>query len=152
FRIAMETLDGGRIGIATQAVGISQACLDAAARFTLEHKQFGQPLATFQAVQNTLALMATDIEAARHLTYNAARLRDQGEPHTHEAAMAKLVASRACNRIAREAVQVCGADGVRRGADVERYMRDARVTELYEGTTEIQKLVIGRSVLKKYSG
>jgi len=151
FKIAMQTLDGGRVGIATQSVGIAQACVDAAARFALEHTQFGQPLATFQAVQNRIASMATEVEASRLLTYNAARLRDLGEPHSQESAMAKLFSAQACNRIAREAVQICGVDGLRRGADVERYLRDARVTELYEGTTEIQKLVIGRAVLKKYS-
>jgi alkylation response protein AidB-like acyl-CoA dehydrogenase len=152
FKIAMQTLDGGRIGIATQAVGIAQACLDAAARHALERRQFGTPIASFQAVQSKLAIMATEIEAARHLTYNAARLRDQGEPHSQEAAMAKLFASRICNQAAREALQIHGAAGLVRGSAVERYFRDARVTELYEGTTEIQKLVIGRSVLKKYSG
>ncbi len=152
FKIAMQTLDGGRVGIATQAVGIAQACLDAAARYALDRQQQGQPIAQLQAVQNKLALMATDVEAARHLTYNAARLRDLGEPHSQEAAMAKLFASQASNRIARDAVRICGTAGVLRGAAVERYLRDARVTELYEGTTEIQKLVIGRAVLKKYSG
>lgn len=152
FKIAMQTLDGGRVGIATQSVGIAQACVDAAARFALEHRQFGQTLASFQAVQNRIASMATDLEAARLLTYNAARLRDLGKPHSQESAMAKLFSAQACNRIARDAVQVCGVDGLRRGADVERYLRDARVTELYEGTTEIQKIVVGRAVLKKYSG
>lgn len=151
FKIAMQTLDGGRVGIATQSVGIAQACVDAAARFALGHQQFGQALATFQAVQNRIATMATEVEAARLLTYNAARLRDLGEPHSQEAAMAKLFSAQACNRIAREAVQICGVDGLQRGADAERYFRDARITELYEGTTEIQKLVIGRAVLKKYS-
>jgi alkylation response protein AidB-like acyl-CoA dehydrogenase len=150
FHIAMHTLDGGRIGIATQSIGIAQACLDASARFGRERRQFGEPIANFQAIQNKIAVMATEIEAARHLTYNAARLRDRDEPHSQEAAMAKLFASQACNRAAREAVQIHGAAGVRRGLAVERYFRDARVTELYEGTTEIQKLVIARAVLRSY--
>ena len=151
FRIAMHTLDGGRIGIATQAVGIAQACLSASARWALARRQFGQPIAEFQAIQNKLAIMATDIEAARHLTYHAARLRDAGTGCTKEAAMAKLFASTMCNRAAREAVQIHGAAGCMRGADVERYFRDARVTELYEGTTEIQKMVIARQVLKEHA-
>jgi alkylation response protein AidB-like acyl-CoA dehydrogenase len=149
FRIAMHTLDGGRIGIAAQAVGIAQACVDAAARFALAQPLGGRPLADSQAVQNRLALMATEVEAARHLAYNAARLRDAGAPCGQEAAMAKLFASQACNRTAREAVQLVGAAGGET-TDVERFFRDARVTELYEGTSEIQKMVIGRSVLKKY--
>jgi alkylation response protein AidB-like acyl-CoA dehydrogenase len=151
FRIAMHTLDGGRIGIATQAVGIAQACLDASVRWAQSRRQFGQPIAEFQAIQNKLALIATDIEAARHLTYHAARLRDAGAPCTKEAAMAKLFASTMCNRAARDAVQIHGATGCMRGADVERYFRDARVTELYEGTTEIQKMVIARQVLKEHA-
>jgi butyryl-CoA dehydrogenase len=151
FKIAMNTLDGGRIGIATQAVGIAQACLDEAARYALERHQFGHPIADFQSIQNKLAVMATEIEAARHLVYNAARLRDQNEPCAQEAAMAKLFASQICNRAAREAVQIHGAAGVLRGSPVERYFRDARVTELYEGTTEIQKLVVARAVLKQYT-
>jgi alkylation response protein AidB-like acyl-CoA dehydrogenase len=151
FRIAMHTLDGGRIGIATQAVGIAQACLDASVRWAQSRRQFGQPIAEFQAIQNKLALMATDIEAARHLTYHAARLRDAGAPCSKEAAMAKLFASTMCNRAARDAVQIHGAMGCMRGADVERYFRDARVTELYEGTTEIQKMVIARQLLKEHA-
>ena len=151
FRIALQTLDGGRIGIATQAVGIAQACLEASARWALARRQFGQPIAEFQAIQNKIAVMATDIEAARHLTYNAARLRDAGRSCTKEAAMAKLFASTMCNRAAREAVQIHGAAGCMQGADVERYFRDARVTELYEGTTEIQKMVIARQVLKEHA-
>jgi butyryl-CoA dehydrogenase len=151
FKIAMHTLDGGRIGIATQGVGIAQASLDAAARFALERRQFGHPIAEFQAIQNKLAAMATDIEAARHLVYNAARLRDLGGECAQEAAMAKLFASQMCNRAAREAVQIHGAAGVVKGAAVERFFRDARVTELYEGTTEIQKMVVARAVLKQYA-
>jgi alkylation response protein AidB-like acyl-CoA dehydrogenase len=149
FRIAMHTLDGGRIGIAAQAVGIAQASLDAAACSALRSGRAGGSLADTQAIQNRLALMATDVEAARHLTYNAARLRDAGAPCGQEAAMAKLFASQACNRAAREAVQIVGLAGGD-ATDVERFFRDARVTELYEGTTEIQKMVVGRSVLKKY--
>jgi alkylation response protein AidB-like acyl-CoA dehydrogenase len=133
-------------------MGIAQACLDAAARFALERQQGGRPIAELQTIQNKLAVMATELEAARHLTYNAARLRDLGEPCSQEAAMAKLFASQACNRAAREAVQILGSAGTLRGNAVERCFRDARITELYEGTTEIQKLVIARSVLKQYAG
>ena len=152
FKIAMQTLDGGRIGIATQSVGIAQACLDAAARAALAPEAGDVSAAQAQSVHNALAVMATEIEAARHLTYNAARLRDAGEPCSQEAAMAKLFASQACNRAARDAARLCGPAGVVRGAPVERFLRDARITELYEGTTEIQKLVIARALLKQYSG
>lgn len=151
FKIALNTLDGGRIGIATQSVGIAQACLDASARYALERRQFGRPIASLQAIQHKLAVMATDIEAARLLTYNAARLRDAGVSCAQEAAMAKLFASQMCNRAAREAVQIHGGYGYLKDFPVERYFRDARVTELYEGTTEIQKLVVARQVLAQYS-
>jgi acyl-CoA dehydrogenase len=151
FRIAMHTLDGGRIGIAAQAVGIAQAALDAAARYAIAHATVRGRLAESQAIQNRLADMATDVEAARHLTYNAARLREAGLPCGQEAAMAKLFASRTCNAAAREALQIVGlGNGNGASADVERFVRDARVTELYEGTTEIQKIVVARAVLKKY--
>jgi alkylation response protein AidB-like acyl-CoA dehydrogenase len=149
FRIAMHTLDGGRIGIAAQAVGIGQACLDAVTRFALRHATARGRLADLQAVQNRIAIIATEVEAARHLTYNASRLRDAGQPCGQEAAMAKLFASRACNAAAREALQIVGTTGAG-SADVERFVRDARVTELYEGTTEIHKMVVARAVFKKY--
>jgi len=148
FKIAMHTLDGGRIGIASQAVGIAQACLDASVKYAQEREAFGEPIGKFQAVQWKLADMATGIEAARLMVYNAARLKDDGQRHTKEAAMAKLFASEVCNDIAREAVQVHGGAGYLEDFPVERYFRDARITEIYEGTSEIQRVVISRQLLK----
>jgi alkylation response protein AidB-like acyl-CoA dehydrogenase len=148
FRIALNTLDGGRIGIAAQAVGIAQACLEASLKYAKERRQFGKPIADFQAIQWKLANMATDIEAARFLVLRAARLRDEGKPHTMEASMAKLFASDMANRHATEAVQIHGGVGYVREFNVERYFRDAKITEIYEGTTEIQRIVIARTLLK----
>ncbi|MBI3270785.1 MAG: acyl-CoA dehydrogenase family protein [Planctomycetes bacterium] len=148
FTIAMDTLDGGRIGIATQAVGIGQACLDASVKYSKERKQFGKLIGEFEAIQWKLAEMATELDAARLLIYRAALLRDRGLPHTKEAAMAKLAASTAANRAAKEAVQIHGGVGYLREFPVERYFRDVRITELYEGTTEIQHLVIARHLLR----
>ncbi len=147
FKIAMHTLDGGRIGIAAQAVGIAQACLDASVKYAEEREAFGQQIGKFQAMQWKIADMATHIEAARLLVYNAARLKDEKQPHGKEAAMAKLFASQIANQAAREAVQIHGGAGYLEDFPVERYMRDARITEIYEGTSEIQRLVIARSVL-----
>ena len=147
FRIAMETLDGGRIGIAAQAAGITQGCLDASLEYVKERRAFGRPLADFQAIQWKLADMATRLDAARLLIRRAAQLRDRGLSCVKEAAMAKLAASTLSNEAASEAVQIHGANGYRRGALVERLFRDARVTEIYEGTTEIQRLVIARALL-----
>jgi alkylation response protein AidB-like acyl-CoA dehydrogenase len=149
FKVALDTLNGGRIGVAAQSLGIAQACLDASLRYANEREQFGRPLFKFQAIQWKLAEMATDLEAARLLTYNAARLRDEGKPMIKEASMAKLFASRACNRAAREAVQIFGGAGYTTDFPVERYFRDARITELYEGTTEIQRLVIARALAEE---
>ena len=148
FKIAMHTLDGGRIGIAAQAVGIAQACLDASVKYADERVAFDQQIGKFQAMQFKIADMATNIEAARLLVYNAARLKDDGKPHGREAAMAKLFASRIANQAAREAVQIHGGAGYLEDFPVERYMRDARITEIYEGTSEIQRIVIARSVLQ----
>ena len=147
FKIAMETLDGGRIGIGTQALGIAQASLDASVAYAREREQFGKPIAKFQAIQWKVADMATDIEAARLMIYRAARLRDRGEPHTSEAAMAKLFASEMSNRAAREAVQIHGGAGYLKDFPVERFYRDARITEIYEGTSEVQRIVISRALL-----
>ncbi|MFC1706137.1 acyl-CoA dehydrogenase family protein, partial [Planctomycetota bacterium] len=147
FSIAMNTLDGGRIGIATQAVGIAQACLDRSVKYAGERKQFGKEIGSFQAIQWKLADMATEVEAARLLTYRAAALRGAGQPCTKEASMAKLFASEAANRAAREAVQIHGGWGYVSEFDVERYYRDAKITEIYEGTSEIQRLVISRTLL-----
>jgi alkylation response protein AidB-like acyl-CoA dehydrogenase len=148
FAIAMKTLDGGRIGIGTQAVGIAQACLDASVAYAREREQFGKKIGEFQAIQWKIADMATDIAAARLMVYRAARLRDRGEPHTYEAAMAKLFASEAGNKAAREAIQIHGGAGYLKDFPVERFFRDVRITEIYEGTSEIQRIVISRSLLK----
>ena len=148
FKIAMETLDGGRIGIAAQAVGIAKASLDASVAYANEREQFGKKIARFQAIQWKLADMATSIDAARLLMYRAARLRDAGEPHTQEAAMAKLFASEMSNRAAREAVQIHGGAGYLKEFPVERYYRDARITEIYEGTSEVHRIVISRNLTK----
>ncbi len=148
FKIAMHTLDGGRIGIAAQGVGIAQACLDASIKYAGEREAFDQLIGKFQAVQFKIADMAMRIEAARLLVYNAARLKDEGKPHGKEAAMAKLFASETANSAAREAVQIHGGAGYLEDFPVERYFRDARITEIYEGTSEIQRIVIARHVLK----
>lgn len=151
FTIAMVTLDSGRIGIATQALGIGRAALDFAAKYATEREAFGQPIAKFQSIQNKLADMATQIDAARLLTWRAAVLKDQRQNFTKEAAMAKLFASEAANFAAKEAVQILGGYGYIREYPVERYFRDAKITEIYEGTSEIQRLVIAREVLKEIS-
>ena len=148
FTIALALLDTGRIGIAAQSVGISDACLAASVKYAKERSQFGKLIGEFGAIQAKIADMATRTEAARMLTYRAAWLKDQGKPHGREAAMAKLAASTTANFCATEAVQIHGGAGYTREFPVERYFRDARVTEIYEGTTEIQKLVIARSYLR----
>ena len=148
FAIAMALLDGGRIGIASQGLGITEACLHAAIKYAGEREQFGKPIAAFGAIQEKVAEMATKLEGARLLTLRAAALKDAGKPHSREASMAKLEASRASNYAAKEALQIHGGAGYTRDFPVERYFRDARVTEIYEGTTEIQKLVIARSYLR----
>ena len=148
FKFAMKTLDGGRIGIASQAVGIAQASLDAAVKYSKERKAFDQPLANLQAIQFKIADMATDIEAARLLTLRAAATKDSGERFTQHAAMAKLFASKIAVRCALEAIQIHGGYGYIREYNVERYLRDAKITEIYEGTSEIQRIVIARSLLQ----
>ncbi len=147
FQVAMDTLDGGRIGIAAQAVGIAQACLEASIKYSKERQQFGRPIGDFQAVQWKLADMATQIEASRLLTLRAAWLRDQNEPCGHVAAQAKLFASKTANFCADEAVQIHGGAGYTDEFPVERLFRDARITEIYEGATDIQRIVIARKVL-----
>jgi alkylation response protein AidB-like acyl-CoA dehydrogenase len=147
FNIAMATLDGGRIGIAAQAVGIAQAAFDAACAYALERKQFGKRIAEFGAIQGKLADMATEIDAARLLVHRAAWLRDQGRPHGEAGAKAKLFASSVARRQTGEAIQILGGYGFTTEFPVERYFRDAKITEIYEGTSEIQRLVIARSVL-----
>jgi alkylation response protein AidB-like acyl-CoA dehydrogenase len=147
FEVAMTTLDGGRIGIAAQALGIAQAAYDAARAYALERRQFGKRIGDFQAVQWKLADMATEIDAARLLVYRAAWLREQGRPHGEEGAKAKLFASEMARRQTAEAIQILGGYGYTKEFPVERYYRDAKITEIYEGTSEIQRLVIARSIL-----
>jgi alkylation response protein AidB-like acyl-CoA dehydrogenase len=147
MRIALSTLDGGRIGIAAQAVGIAQAALDVAAGYAKERHAFGRPIGGFQAIQQKLADMQTEIEAARALVWRAARLKQAGRPHTVEGAQAKLFASRVARHWTGEAIQVLGGYGYTREFPAERYYRDAKVTEIYEGTSEIQRLVIARALL-----
>jgi alkylation response protein AidB-like acyl-CoA dehydrogenase len=147
MRIALRTLDGGRIGIAAQAVGIAQAALDMASAYAKERSAFGGPIARFQAIQHKLADMQTEIEAARALTWRAARLKEAGRPHTVEGAQAKLFASAVARRQTGEAIQVLGGYGYTKEFPAERYYRDAKVTEIYEGTSEIQRLVIARALL-----
>ena len=148
FKFAMKTLEGGRIGIAAQALGIAQACLDASIRYAKERKAFDRPIAELQAIQFKLADMATNIDAARMLTLNAAALKDAEKPYGREAAMAKLFASKVAVQAALEAIQIHGGYGYVREYLVERYLRDAKITEIYEGTSEIQRVVIARSLLK----
>jgi alkylation response protein AidB-like acyl-CoA dehydrogenase len=147
FAVAMATLDGGRIGIAAQAVGIAQAAFDTARAYALERRQFGKRIADFQAIQWKLADMATEIDAARLLTYRAAWLKEQGLAYAEAGAKAKLFASGMARRQTAEAIQILGGYGYTKEFPVERYYRDAKITEIYEGTSEIQRLVIARSVL-----
>jgi alkylation response protein AidB-like acyl-CoA dehydrogenase len=147
FRVAMSTLDGGRIGIAAQAVGIAQAGYDVASEYAKHRFAFGRRIGEFEAIQWKLADMSTEIDAARMLTYRAAWLKEQGRPHTEAGAKAKLFASETARRQTAEAIQILGGYGYTKEFPVERYYRDAKVTEIYEGTSEIQRLVIARSLL-----
>jgi len=148
FRIALEALDGGRISIGCQALGIAQAAFNLALKYSRERKQFGKFLSEFQAIKFMLADMATDISAARNLVYRAAFLKSRGKPFVMAASQAKLFASEMATRVTHKAIQVLGGYGYIRDYHVERYYRDARVTELFEGTSEIQRLVIARELLK----
>lgn len=148
FNFAMNTLNGGRIGIAAQALGIAQASFEAAVKYSKERKAFGKPIAELQAIQFKIAEMATKVEASRLLTLQAASLKDQLKDYALAASMAKLFASRAAMECADEAIQIHGGYGYVREYLVERYLRDAKITEIYEGTSEIQKIVIARSILK----
>jgi len=148
FKIAMETLNGGRIGIAAQALGIAQASLEAATKYAKTRKAFGKPISDLQAIQFKLADMATNVEAARNLVLHAAWNKDQGLPYASQAAMGKLLASKTAVNNALEAIQIHGGYGYVREYLVERYLRDAKITEIYEGTSEIQKVVISRALLK----
>lgn len=149
FNIAMETLNGGRIGIASQALGIAQGAFEASVAYSKERKAFGKPIAELQAIQFKIADMATKIAAARALIYQAAGLKDKHEPYIKQAAMAKLYASKIAVEVALEAIQVHGGYGYVREYKVERYLRDAKITEIYEGTSEIQHIVIARQLLKE---
>jgi butyryl-CoA dehydrogenase len=147
FLIAMASLDGGRIGIASQSVGLAQACLDAAVNYAKERIQFGRPIAQFQGIRWMIADMATQIEAARQLTFHAAAMRDRRENFSGAASMAKVFASEMANKVAYQALQIHGGYGYIQEFPVERYYRDARVFTLYEGTSEIQRKVIANHVL-----
>jgi len=147
FRVAMTTLDGGRIGIAAQALGIAQAAYDVARAYAIERRAFGHRIGDFQAIQHKLANMSMELDAARLLVYRAAWLKHEGRPHTEEGAKAKLFASEMARRQTAEAIQVLGGYGYTKEFPVERYYRDAKITEIYEGTSEIQRLVIARAIL-----
>lgn len=147
FPLALETLDGGRVGIASQAIGIGRACLEASIKYAGEREQFGQPIGNFQAIQWKLADMSCQLDAAEMLVFKAAWLRDQGLPCTREAASAKLMASKAANFAADECLQIHGGAGYTDDFHVERLFRDARITEIYEGASDIQRLVIARNLM-----
>ncbi len=148
FRIALETIDASRIGIASQAVGIAQAAFDRSLAYAKEREQFGQPIAQFQAIQWMLADMATQIDAARLLTLRAACLKDGGQSYVRESSMAKLFAAETAMSVATTAVQVHGGYGYTKNYPVERYFRDAKITEIYEGTSEMQRMTIARQLLR----
>jgi butyryl-CoA dehydrogenase len=148
FKIAMTALDGGRIGIAAQALGIAEAALEESIKYSKEREQFNRPIAKFQAVQWMIANMACEIEAARMLIYNAALKKDSGANYTKEAAMAKLYAPEVAMRATTKAIQIHGGYGYIKDYPVERFFRDAKITEIYEGTSEIQRLVIASNLLK----
>ena len=148
FKIALSTLDGGRIGIGAQAVGIAQACLDESIEYSKQRQQFGRPISKFQAIQWMITDMATRIEAARLLVYNAAYKKDKGERISKEAAMAKLFASETAVEAAIKAVQIHGGYGYTKEYTVERLFRDSKITEIYEGTSEVQRLVISSNLLR----
>ena len=150
LKIGLAALDTGRIGIAAQALGIAQAAMEEAVRYSKQRHQFGVPISRHQAVQFMIADMATKVEAARLLVHRAAALRDSGRPFSKESAMAKMFASEISSKVADMAVQIHGGYGYSKSYPVERYYRDARITRIYEGTTEIHRMVIARSVLEEY--
>ncbi len=152
YRIAIETLNEGRIGIGAQMVGVAQGSFEHGLRYAQERQQFGKPIAEFQAVQFQLADLATEIEAARLLTYNAARLRDRGAPFVKEAAMAKLFASRTAEEVTSKVIEVYGGYGFTREYPVEKYFRDQKVGQIYEGTTNMQLMVIAKQILGRMQG
>ena len=148
FKIAMTALDGGRIGIAAQSIGVAQAALDASVKYAKQREQFGQKISKFQGLRWMIADMATELEAARQLALSAAAMKDRGEKYTQRASMAKLFASEMVNRLTAKAIQIHGGYGFTKDYDVERYYRDARVFTIYEGTSEIQRVVISNHILK----
>jgi alkylation response protein AidB-like acyl-CoA dehydrogenase len=148
FELAMKGLDGGRIGIAAQSIGVAQAALDAAVSYAREREQFGVKISKFQGLRWMIADMATELEAARQLTYSAAAMKDRGESYTQQASMAKLFASEMVNRVTAQALQIHGGYGYTKEYPVERYYRDARVFTIYEGTSEIQRVVISNNIFK----
>jgi butyryl-CoA dehydrogenase len=150
FKIAMQTLDGGRIGVAGQALGIASASIDCAVKYALERQAFGKPIAQLQSIQNKISAMVVARDSARLLTWRAAQMKDRGEKYTREAAMAKLAASEAATMCSHQAIQILGGMGYVTEMPAERHYRDARITEIYEGTSEIQHLVIAGDVLKEY--
>src|SRR5262249_17983457 len=149
YKIAIETLNEGRIGIGAQMVGVAQGSFEHGQRYAGERQQFGKPIAEFQAIQFLLAELATEIEASRLLTYNAARLRDTGHPFIKEAAMSKLFASRTAEHVASKVIEIHGGYGFSREYPVEKYFRDQKVGQIYEGTTNMQLLVIAKQLLGK---
>jgi butyryl-CoA dehydrogenase len=151
FKVAMSTLDCGRIGIAAQALGIARGAFEAATRYATERKTFGKSIANHQAISFMIADMATEIDAARLLTYRAASLKAAGKRHTTESAMCKLMASEVANKVAKNAVQIFGGNGYVSEYPAERYYRDAKITEIYEGTSEIQRVVIASNIIKAMS-
>jgi butyryl-CoA dehydrogenase len=149
LKIGLSALDTGRIGIGAQALGIAQAAFEAAVKYSKERQQFKKPISSFQTIQNYLADMATEIDAARLLLYRACAFKDADQPFGAEAAMAKLYCSTTATRVTNLALQIHGGYGYSKEFDVERYFRDAKVTEIYEGTSEVQRLVVARSVLSQ---
>jgi len=149
MKIGLTTLDNGRLGVAAQALGIAQGAFEAAVKYAKERQQFKKPIASLQTIQNYIADMATEIAAARLLLYRACSLKDEGVPFSCEASMAKLYCSTVASKVTSLAVQIHGGYGYSKEYDVERYFRDAKVTEIYEGTSEIQRMVIARAVLSK---
>ena len=151
FRVAVGELAGGRIGIGSLALGIGLAAMDRATRYSLERSQFGRKISEFQAIQWKIADMYTELEAARLLLMNAAFKKEQGRSFAKEASMAKVFATEAANRACYEAMQIFGGYGYTRDFPIERYARDARITTIYEGTSEIQRLIIAREILREFS-
>ena len=149
LRIGLTALDTGRLGIAAQALGLAQGAFEASVKYSRERQQFGQPISNFQTIQNYLAEMETQIDAARLLLYRAAAIKDAGRPFTSESAKAKLYCATVASKVTNLAVQIHGGYGYTKEYEIERYLRDAKVTEIYEGTSEVQRLVIARHILSR---